>query len=72
MKRITYDKTRFKPIMVALDVYRALKSAKGPLESFTDVVRRLVRNAAGRDIDWSVVKPVQSSVRDFYGSDLFA
>lgn len=58
--------------MLALDVYRALESAKGSLESFTDVVRRLVRNAAGRDIDWSVVKPVQSSVKDFYRSELFA
>jgi predicted CopG family antitoxin len=69
----TYDKSRFKHIMVALDVYRALKSAKQSMEdSFNDVLRRLIRFASRRDVDWSVVTPVQSSVRDFYRSELFA
>lgn len=72
MKRITYDKTRFRPIMLAHEVYGALKRVKGPDESFTDVVRKLIRLASRRDIAWSVVTPVQPSVKDFYRSELFA
>ena len=58
--------------MVALEVYGALKGAKGPGESFTDVIRKLLRFATKRDVEWSVVTPVQSSVKDFYRSELFA
>lgn len=72
MKRITYDTTRFKPIMLAHEVYGALKRVKGSDESFTDVVRKLIRLASRRDIAWSVVTPVQSPVKEFYRSELFA
>lgn len=65
--------SRFKQIMVAVNLYDKLKSAKKAVtESFNDVIQRLLNSDNARDISWSLIKPTDASTREFYGSELFA
>jgi predicted CopG family antitoxin len=45
----TYDRERFRQIMVGAELYRQLALARSPGESFGEVIRRLIveRGAAG-------------------------
>jgi len=68
----TYNKQRFKQIMVAIDAYNALRNSKQSFaESFTDVIRRLIKLVQERQLEWSVVRSVEPTVKEFYRSELF-
>lgn len=68
----SYDHSRFKVITIAIDVHRALAALrKNALESFSDVIRRLIRTATSRDTSFAFVRPVSESTKEFYRSGLF-
>jgi len=68
----SYDHSRFKVITIAIDVYRTLSSLRqNALESFSDVIRRLLKAATTRDTSFSFVRPVSEDTKQFYRSGLF-
>jgi predicted CopG family antitoxin len=73
-----WNRSNFKVLTLAIDVYNELKGLKQARpdafpevipESFSDLLRRILREKRARA--WSVALPVKPEVRQFWTSGLF-
>ncbi len=68
-----WNRERFKVVTLAIDVYTGLKALKqSPVDSFSDILRRLLKLVEReKEMGWSIVRPVENQVKEFWSSDLF-